>query len=355
MQVINDPNATFSGRLARSLGTSLESLADLKVQQLQQRHQKKQFGEALKSLNMPQQVAMLPEHLQKEYVKQYLQKPQQQAFAQALSSMMGGEQTQAMPGEQIATIPGQQPTATQQPAALTADQAYKLAQLGMQKEKLSMARGKEMREYLAPVAKEAGEVKEKIGALDTMDRLAKTPGALNSPGWMTGLKMFGLDQYPAFTKPGTQEYNAASVGFLTGLRSMFGARPTQWEVGVYMNKLPGLMNSPEGRKTISENMRRGLQAQKLALEAKKDIIRQKGSVPDNIELLVDDKVGNKIDRLWEQSKKSLGVNTVSDVKPDARSVAGKIIKNLETGDYEYSNGKTFTKATAEQLAKVGIR
>ena len=354
MQVINDPNRTIAGGLANALGTGLQSglqnLAALKMQQLQQRHQKKQLGSTLESLKMPKEVALLPPELQKEYFKQRMQQPQQQAYAQALQSMMGqGDQQATMPGQEI---PGQQAAA---PAQLTADQAFKLAQLGMQKEKLSMARGKEMREYLAPVAKEVGEIKEKTGALDTMDRLAKTSGALNSPAWMTGLKMFGLDQYPAFTKPGTQEYNAATVGFLTGLRSMFGARPTQWEVGVYMNKLPGLMNSPEGRKTISENMRRGLQAQRIALDAKKDIIRQKRSVPADIELLVDDKVGKKIDQLWGQNKKSLGINTVSEAKPDARSVAGKIIKNLESGEYEYSNGKTFTKATAEQLAKVGIR
>lgn len=174
-QVINEPGfaQNFGTGLTQAVGTGLQSLAQLKAQQLHQRHQslsKQQQTAGLAALGFSPQEAQalsyLPDDIVKNVVTNKLQEPSQRAFAEGLSQLLGqspaqvqqenktgielGEDGQVVapqrnifeyaeketPQAMAASQQIQNKTSTQQPLSrLTEKQATTLAKLSLQQQK----------------------------------------------------------------------------------------------------------------------------------------------------------------------------------------------------------------------------
>lgn len=100
VQVINDPNRNQSvgGSAVNALSSALQGLVHHKVGQIQQKQEHAKTAKGLQSL-LPELsakdahgLAMLDPKILEQVVKQKLQAPQEEAFAQAISGLLGGEQ-----------------------------------------------------------------------------------------------------------------------------------------------------------------------------------------------------------------------------------------------------------------------
>lgn len=101
------PRYDFGGELGTALGAGLgqglQALAENRLKQLQERQQSAKTVKGLEALGIPSQesegLSLLPSNLLQDVVKQRLAAPQQEAYAQAIQQLMGGQPIQ-QPGAQ---------------------------------------------------------------------------------------------------------------------------------------------------------------------------------------------------------------------------------------------------------------
>lgn len=336
------------------IGNALNLLAQQKMNQLQQRQHMAKVSGALESLGIPAQVSQLPENIQQAFIKQHLAAPQQQAYAEALSNILGGGQTnqeQILPEKNVS--PTQQALnkmpqqATVIPKGLNQQQATQLAQLGLKKasqeEAMQFKKGEVRRKYVDELVKEKKANEDKLQALKVMEQLNNDPKALDSSVYLRALKAFGIDNIGALLKPGTQQFKAAEVAFLTNLKTIFGARPTNFDVMTYLSKLPNLMQSPEGRRRVIENWKNLLGAAQTRYDITRDVLKQYPSgVPADISLMVEEKAAPLIEKAltkFEQEANDI-VSGASSFKV-GQSITKDKLSSLPAGTVLEENGKKF--------------
>jgi len=352
MQIINDPNATFSGRMARSLGTSLEGLANTKLQQLQQRHQQAQTTKGFEALGMPKQVAerfsMFPETIQRDIIKDYLQQgglegmqglqPQQQNTIESLKALMpANQQAQIIPEEmQRQTLEQAQKTAPQKVSALQeATQSFKIpppaeikgltpkssaiykrptnareALANSEAIKVSRVEQNTANKETLPIykkisenAKEAGDNNRRIGR---MEELIKG-GNLSYPIWNSlldtvsnGVFGFGIDLH-SLQSADSQEFNKLSNEFLKNAKNIFGARITDNDIKAFMKMVPSLSQTDDGKMRIINNMKAYNAADLIRKQAMDDVIEQSGGQrPANLETLIEKRAKPQLDALAKE-------------------------------------------------------
>lgn len=353
----------FGGGISSALG----ALAQQKMSQLQQRNQMSQVSQALESLGLPSQLAALPESLQQTFVKQHLAQPQQQAFADALSSLLGGgTEQQAAAGTQISPQLQQvMGNATQQqtqqpasgikiPAGLNQQQAMQLAQLGLQKQALSkkeiaeqrkqeLAQQKEERKqnfleqreidketkpFYDDIYKEAKAAKNNDKRLDKMESLIKT-GKLTHPLFASAIKtiskgIFGVGiDLSALQNPESQQFEKLSNDFIREAKSIFGNRLTDADLNYFLKTVPTLSLSNEGKMQVIQNMRQLNEAAKLKELAMNRIIEaNNGRRPRNLVELVDKATSEQIDELAKKFKMP------SEPVVPTQSLIGSVVKAI---------------------------
>jgi hypothetical protein len=64
----------------------------------------------------------------------------------------------------------------------------------------------------------------------------------------------GLDTIGGWTTPATEEAMALKNVFMKGLKGVLGSQFTAQEMTTYLSGVPGLMNTPEGRKRLARNI-----------------------------------------------------------------------------------------------------
>ncbi len=89
--------------------------------------------------------------------------------------------------------------------------------------------------------------------LENLNNSGKLPRGLFK-GVNVDLKT-GKLRFPAAAKPETQQYIKTINQFLRKAKDFFGARVTNFDVQAFMETLPTLANSPEGRRVILDQMR----------------------------------------------------------------------------------------------------
>ena len=342
MQVINTPRR--GDWLSDAMSNGLQQLAQMKMQQLQQQGQRTQTAKGLETIlpgMKPEQYSsmagMNPEILN-QFVKSKMQEPSQQAFAKSLSGLLGGE---AQP--EAATISAAGPQVAE-PSRLTSNQAVQLANLGLKQKKMASEERKEVRPIIEKVASDSRENRKQLETYSKMLELSEKD-QVNSPEYMSGLRMMGLDNIPALLKPGTEEYNSQVVSFFGNLRKYFGAKPTVWEVKAYLQKLATAYNTKEGRRRMIRDQKLAIEAEEAVNVAKKEIIKKnKGIPPADLELQADEKAKGKVDRLWAEFRKGIPKQeaaTLGEINP--ADVMGKIVKDTETGKRYQSDGTQFVE------------
>lgn len=340
------PQESWSTGLGQGLSSVLQGLAQNKVRQMQGQ----QSIQVLQGLGIPQQqaagIAQLPEQLQQLALKEALEIPQQEAFAQALGSLLGQEPAGSPQGELPADIasaaaPEGAVQSQAEPflrAGLKQQQAVQLAQLGLQQkqmgEKLSAAERKERAQAFKETKAERKEIiqqarsaRDKLQDLDRLEELQKE-GKLNTPGYAEFLKRSGLD-IPALMNPGSQEFEKITANFIKDARSVFGSRISNFELESFLKTLPNLSQSPEGRKRVIANLKkvsRGQLEYRKALD--KEMKENKGIPPLDLMERVESRVDKKMDKIASLFKEDLKKEVPkgqSKLATELMAIAGSVI------------------------------
>jgi hypothetical protein len=94
-----------------------------------------------------------------------------------------------------------------------------------------------------------------------IEELQKTAKAGNLPSGLGSLVInpytgepFALAQYAGLVNKDTQKWVKQVTDFIGNAKNFFGGRVTNFDVGVFKQRLPGLMNTQEGREAIMEMM-----------------------------------------------------------------------------------------------------
>jgi|GEM_PF-3398871 len=387
---------TLGRGLGQGISSAIQGLAEGKLAKMQQAQQYEQNVRGLKALgiNNAEEAAHLPSNLLDMFVKQKLQEPGEKAYANALSSILGGGQQGQTPAtrepqepelvrkevtpsqkaqlkkyiespqgkakykpEQIkkineflarpsVSINQKNPkyVAPQQDqqqqginlGGLNAKQATEIAKLGLEQQKIARKDRSEARAeskvYRDELRHKAKAAKETLESLERFEELEKEglPGA----GYVEFLKNANLD-VPALIGAPAEEYNKIAANFIRNAKAVFGARLTDTDLEQFLKTVPSLSNSPEGRKRINANLKRIAQLEVIESEAAKDIIKENGGeVPFDFAEKVDERVDKKRESVYKQFKADLKKKVPEGESALATSLlsgAGKLIGSATSG------------------------
>lgn len=351
--------------LGTGLGSGISSGIQNLLQQKMQKMQQSQSSKALQALGFSPEESMslssLDPAIQKEIVKQKLAAPSQEAFAQSLSELLGGEKspenvssaeqpqsssefqtkfqeavTRKNPEEvlkllspeqqqkllsaktpeevqeALSFIKEQKPIVSAQPTLkpkprLNEQQATTLAKLGLQKQALSSKEQTEINKETKPVYDEiikgAKSADDNDKRLDRISELIEK-GDLGSPvknsiikTLSNGLFGFGVDLGFLMTAD-AQELDKLSSDFIKGAKDVFGSRVTDQDLKAYMKTIPNLMQSGAGMKRLINSLKSFNQANRIRKKYLIEIIKEnKGKRPQHLDELVDERAKPELDVL----------------------------------------------------------
>lgn len=375
---------------AAGIGNVLNMLTQNKLSQLQQRNQTARLGEAFKSLNLPPQLAELPENIQQQFIKNQFSQQQQSNLADAIGSLLGGgeqqptqdmqQQQQFMPQQQQARGPmtqqdalmqslqgGLSPQRAMAPQAqrgptpeqlkkLNPQQLMQVANLGLkqqriqeqrqqfmtkqelEKEKLRMRKQEHWDKETLPAHKEIEDLAK--AANDSDMRLSRMEelnegGGLNSTATETllrgveGILPFGMHlDLTALRTADSQEFNKLSTDFLKDAKKFFGSRVTDNEIKLFLKTVPTLTNSPEGRRRVIQNLRLFNEAARTRAEVADNIIEENGgSRPYNFKSLIEKRSKKTLDDIHTRFKQGIRQKQ----HPDEEVPRGSIASNIGGG------------------------
>lgn len=128
--------------------------------------------------------------------------------------------------------------------------------------------------------------------------------------------------------------------FLSSAKDMFGGRVTNYDIEQFKARLPGLLNSKEGRREIIQQMKMFNKMESNYRKALKSIYQHYGldGIPqEDAERLAEEMVGDEEESLREQLLQIGRDENELEEMPDAASHKGKIIEDDE-GNRFRSNG-----------------
>lgn len=361
IQVINDPyrsrSASFGAGMGRSLGDLLQGLAHQQLQEYSQRKQAMNMAQGFSAMGVPEDVsrsvAYLPPKIQELFLNQYFgsqasvpgqelagEDYEQQPEADLLQQQMQGIQPtgyatgrpvsqedlgsmlsamspdtqrslaqatgapamqQQVAGEEIAPI---EPKPYRQPPQHLRKKSFK--------ELLSVSRtspqnqkdiDKSTKPSYDKILLDAKEAQMNDMRLNRMEQLNKT-GKMTHPVWASllgtlkhGIWGAGID-LGFLQSADSQEFNKLSKDFLRNAKSIFGARVTEGEIRMFLETIPTLSQTKEGRKRVIRNMKMMNESAKLRKNAMTEVIEaNRGERPKNMELLIEKKIGKKLESI----------------------------------------------------------
>lgn len=359
---------TLASRLGTALGTGItggiEGLVSGKLKQMQAQ----QFEQA----GLPGILAHLEPHVQASYLKQLgaaQQMAQQQGLANfaeeaASNNMLPEEAAQAVgpvsaipegPEEVFpSTIPKRQPesesredrlqqeidrlVAREADSGLTSDQRRavksaresredKLATLRKERFAASKDIMKLSKDDIKEIRNKASAATQQKRDLERLIEIEKD-NKLDSATYDAFLKNSGLD-IAALRSPESQEFNKIVNNFVRDIKSIFGARISNQEMEQFMKTLPSLSQSPEGRKRVVSNLMRIARENEKRGKILNKILRDnKGALPADWQVQIEDRMGPRLDKIAKAFKKDLARSVPeaeSALKVGAGAVAGRAL------------------------------
>ncbi len=389
----NDLGQRIGAGLGGGISEGLQQLAHEKMTRIAEKNRYERNLSGLKALGVPnaEQLAHFDEHSLQQIVKNKLQEPSEQAYAQSLQSLRGeqpqpvqrqeaqsalqsiapeqrqlieqylnspeGQQSGspeeiqklrealAMPSGQQGQpagqeLPGQPPA----PQRLTERQATELTKLSLEKQKMTAAEKRQEKQFehdrRKEALKETKEIRkelfakkkaaqETIESINQFEELEKE--GLPSAGYMELLKNSGLD-IPALVGAPGEEYNKIAANFVRNAKAIFGNRLTDTDLEQFLKTVPSLANSPEGRKRINANLKRVANLDKAAVDAYEDIVQSNGGFPpDDLDLKLDKALDKKREAVYKQFKKDLEKEVPQGESPYVTALlagAGKLVGRI---------------------------
>jgi hypothetical protein len=174
-------------------------------------------------------------------------------------------------------------------------------------------------------------------ALATLDRMEELnqKGTLDGPGYVNMLKEAGYDM-AAFLSADSQEFQKLSLSFLRGLKDIFGGNVAVQEMETFLQQVPTLSQSPEGRQRVIANMKRIYRQDDLLTEIQDKIIEDHNDIPpQNLDILVKKAANNKDpkSKYYNYHKKlvNIGEQFKRDLEKPVPQGENKFITGLLTG------------------------
>jgi len=355
-----DRASKLGEQVGSGLGQGLQLLMQQKLQTMLKAKEQAKTSKGLESLGIPTQAASqiseLPKELQSLVVKNFLAGSEAQGLEQALSSITGEPQAplgglealgasgpqgqEEMVGAQAMVPGGEEEVVAEQlkpmnrfqeilkSPRLKPEHRLRIEQMAQQErfaeKKLTAAERKEkaleQREtdketlpYYKEVLKATKDSKDNQRRLGRMEELTRK-GKLDSPVVSslldaTSKGIFGVGvNLDSLRSPDSQEFKKLSTEFLKNAKSLFGNRITDNEVRLFMQMVPTLTQSDQGKMRVINNMKAYSDAEILTKNAMDKIIEQNnGRRPRNLETLVEKSVGTELDKLSQEFKKGYNI------------------------------------------------
>lgn len=345
------PGGSIASSLGQAFGTGigelLGGLAQHKANDLHQRQSVQRWQALGLDSQKAQALAGMPMQLQQQAFDELLpalqllqpaqQQQQQQSGFQGTQNKM---QQSAAPGMKAAMQqPEQQVPMTKSQLKMAQEQKklqYK-ANLEEKKEAIKQQHhaDKETSKFYKETLASSKSADNNDRRLNRMDTLIKR-GKLSNPAWHSflntlekGIFGFGINLH-SLENPDSQEFNKISKEFLKDAKETFGNRLTNLDVDTFLKMVPDLSQSDEGKTRIINNMKAYNEANRIRKNTMDEIIKENnGKRPLNLELLVEERAGKKLDALAQEFKEGYGSenkeNAVSSQSPSLLDQARKAI------------------------------
>lgn len=133
--------------------------------------------------------------------------------------------------------------------------------------------------------------------LDRMDELSKSD-KVSTPLMIKSLEKLGLP-IGILSNPNTEEFRKLETDFIRDAKYIFpGGRITDYDIKSFLQTVPTLMNSPEGRERIIQNRRLMNEAKLIKYNEYKKILKENnGRKPPNLFIQLEERVQPQIQKL----------------------------------------------------------
>ena len=297
--------AALGGRLGSGIGQGLAG-------QQQQRGQQQQSGILSQILTggdiSADELAGLPPQLQLEVAKMNAQ--QQGAQQKQSQALLQGLEKQQLEGQESAILAkfqsGQQ--LTQQEMSQLSPTSLRTL-IGQQKEAFEPESQKLEAKRVAELATQIENDYQAYNAeeqrLSRMEKLSEAD-KLSTPAFVKALDTLGIP-LSVLSNPESEEFKKLEADYLRDVRQLFPGRVTNFEVQAFLKSIPTLHNSKEGRKAIIRNRKLLNEAKKVRYDAYRDVLKEYGGrKPPNMGILIDEKIGPRMDEIAFQFKNGIG-------------------------------------------------
>jgi hypothetical protein len=315
------PQQNFGDLLGQQLKTGLSTMAQMKLQNMQQRQQRSQeqstLEQGLKQLpgakpEWAQFLMAIPAEKRVEGLRELMRTQPAEQGGQPTGQI---GQTQAVPGIQspadeiankYANAPARKhfetPQETMAREAETGKERRHAQDISLREQELIDKETEEGYKNTVHAYKAAQTQKMELARLRELNRAGKLP----SGGKWALMKKVGLD-IPALLSADAQEFEKISTGFMKNMKDMFGARILQTEVDNFLKTIPSLMQTPEGRERVISNMESIADAAKIRFDIMRELKKENGGRrPRDMEELIEERASKQLDELAEQFKGGYG-------------------------------------------------
>lgn len=129
----------------------------------------------------------------------------------------------------------------------------------------------------------------------------------------------------SFLGGNAEEFNKLSNGFLRHGKEIFGSRMTDFDVDTFLQMVPSLLQTNEGKQRIINNMRALNDAAELRYNAMKEIIKENGNKrPQHLDMLIEERVGDKLDALYSKFVEGYGPQS----SPGTNTILGDVARGV---------------------------
>ncbi len=148
------------------------------------------------------------------------------------------------------------------------------------------------------ITKDYDSAKNEDVRLARQEELSKK-GNLTAPAMAKILDAWGIP-LGVLNNQDTEEYAKLEADFVRDVSDVFPGQIRVYEIQAYLKTIPSLMNSQEGREAIFRNRKLMNEAKKVKYQAYKDVLKENnGRKPRNMDILIEEKVGNKLQKIAE--------------------------------------------------------
>lgn len=178
----------------------------------------------------------------------------------------------------------------------------------------------------------------------------------NSEKLPTGLKkIFLINQttgeirWPGITNAQTQQFVKTVNGFIRKAKDFFGARVTNFDLQSFKQMLPGLINSPEGRRHIISQMKAVNDIEKLYYSTLKKVYDKYGLQNidrQNAEKITQDLIKDKLPELEQRVNDSIFASQVYELQKNTPE--GRTLIITPNDEFQYIKNEQLEEALSRE-------